>query len=556
MKMRIKFIWILAINLATLLGVAPAFASGAYDLVIEGGRVMDPETGFDALRNVGIRAGRIEIITEGRLDGVRVIDARGLVVAPGFIDTHVHGTDPFAIKMALRDGVTTALELEGGVINTSDWYAARENAMQVNYGATVGHAWVRMLVHDPEVKIDGPVDFTVAANYLETAAKDGVPGWSVNRNDTVQLNTIVERIDEELRQGALGVGIALSYMARGADSYEVLAVQRAAARYGRVSMVHTRYHHQPKPPTEATLAFDEVFANAVALRAPLLVAHNNSYGWDEIAEKLQLARAQGFNMWSEHYPYHGGSTFVGAEELRPELWLDRMGYTYEQTLYDPKTDRYLDRAGYEDLASRDPGQTVLTFHPPRQRWIPYWLSMPHMTVASDGMPGVGTDGKLLPWAADYTDYAGHPRTAGTRARTLRLGREYGVPLMHTLAQLSYWSAVHLGDTGLKSMQERGRMQEGMVADVTIFDPQTVTDHADYTTGSNGLPSTGISWVIVNGTVVVGQGEVLEGVFPGQAIRYPVEAKGRFEPISEEKWIREFTIRDKPLEGDVGLSHIH
>jgi len=122
--------------------------------------------------------------------------------------------------------------------------------------------------------------------------------------------------------------------------------------------------------------------------------------------------------------------------------------------------------------------------------------MPHMTVGSDSMwSGLG-------WDEPYAKYSGHPRTAGAHAKTLRLGREQGVPLMHTLSQLSYWSALHLGKAGIEAMNVRGRMQENMVADITVFDPKTVTDNATYKAGEHGLPSTGIPYVIVNGRIIV------------------------------------------------------
>ena len=145
----------------------------------------------------------------------------------------------------------------------------------------------------------------------------------------------------------------------------------------------------------------------------------------------------------------------------------------------------------------------------------------------------------MSWGSPYEDYAGHPRTAGTHAAVLRIARENGVPLMHTLSQLSYWVAKHLGDTGLKAMQERGRMQEGMVADIVVFDPVNVTEQAGYEKGRNGLPSTGIPFVLVNGVIVVRDSKVLENVNPGQPIRFPVENKGRFVPVTAEGWLKTF-----------------
>jgi len=526
-----------------------------YDLVIKGGRVMDPESGFDAVRNVGIVQGRIARITQDEILGERSIDASGLVVAPGFIDTHFHSMDEFATKMALRDGVTSGMDLEAGAFNVKQWYADKKGKWQINYGVTASHLINRMKVMDGEVHLSAPVDATTAQAVLKQAAEDGKASWSTERANTEQMNAIVKRLDEELRDGALGVGIALAYAARGASSYEVFEVQKAAARYGRLASVHTRYHVDSQTPTEAPIAFAEVFTNAMLLGAPLLLAHNNDYGWEENEEKLQLARAKGLNMWSEHYPYDAGSTFISADFLRPEMWLEKLGFRYEDTLYHPETDRFLDLESYEEMREKTPGTLVVVYMPPRKQWGPHWLRMPHMTVASDGMPGLGRDGKLLPWSAEYTDYAGHPRTAGARARTLRLAREAEVPLMHTLAQLSYWSAKHLGDAGVLAMQERGRVQEGMVADLTLFDPETASDHADYKAGLNGLPSTGIPWVIVNGEIVLENSAVLQSVRVGQPIRYVQEEEGRFKPISATHWLQEHSVNVKQDQSGARVSHL-
>jgi len=537
--------------------LSPAvLAEASYDLVILGGRVMDPETNFDAVRNVGVRDGRIIAITEKAIKGDETIDAVGMVVSPGFIDTHLHGQDPFAIKMSLRDGVTSSMDLEAGAINISDWYAEKENQWQMNYGTSASHLMARMAVLDPEVEFKGAVDTTKGTGYIGKAAADGVQGWAATISNTEQLNKISQRLDEELRQGAIGLGSSLSYMGSAVSSYEMFELQRTAARYQRVTAVHTRYHMNPTPLSEAPIAFDEILANAVLLKAPMLVVHNNDHGWEEIEEKLQMARAQGLNMWSEHYPYAAVSTFVGARFFTPEVWVKQFGYSYADTLYSPEQDQFLDQAAYEALVKSNPGAVVIAYIPKRQKWMPYWLSMPHMTVASDGMVGTGADGKLLSWDASYSEYAGHPRVSGSYAKTLRLGREYQVSLMQSLSQLSYWSAKHLGDAGLKSMQERGRLQQGMVADITVFNPATVTDNSTYKAGEHGLPATGIPWVIVNGQIVVKDSKVQKAVYPGQAIRYPVEDEPRFKPLSAEKWIADFTRRSTPLKEKPELSHLH
>ena len=119
--------------------LAGSAAAQQYDLVIAHGHAMDPASGLDAPRYIGIRGGRIAAISESPLQGTTIIDAAGLVVAPGFIDLHSHGQTPENYRFKARDGVTTALELEVGVSPVTGWYAAREGKALINFGATSGH---------------------------------------------------------------------------------------------------------------------------------------------------------------------------------------------------------------------------------------------------------------------------------------------------------------------------------------------------------------------------------------------------------------------------------
>src|SRR5579862_133757 len=140
---------------APALAAMVALAAGApavsakppiYDLVIENGRIMDPETGADRMANVGVSKGKIAAISKAPLSGRRRIDAKGLVVAPGFIDLHSHGQDPFGYDQQVRDGVTTSLELEGGVYPVKAFYAARAGKTRINYGASVGIQGIRIKI--------------------------------------------------------------------------------------------------------------------------------------------------------------------------------------------------------------------------------------------------------------------------------------------------------------------------------------------------------------------------------------------------------------------------
>jgi N-acyl-D-glutamate deacylase len=519
--------------------------TNTYDVVILNGRVIDPETMFDDVANVGIKDGEITIITRSKINGKETIDAKGLVVAPGFIDTHYHATDFFASKMALRDGVTTGMDLEAGSFNVKDWYAEKaKTGWQVNYGTSASLLFNRMAVHDPDAELNEPVDYSTIPIYAARALKDGVQGWAETTSTIEEMNKVMALMDEDLRQGAIGVAAPIAYMAKGISSYELFEGQRVGANYGRLTSVHTRYHLLSETPTEAPIAFDEMFTNAMLLDAPLLMAHNNDYGWWEIEEKLQMARDKGLNMWSEYYPYAAGSTAITAAFLSPSEWVEKRGYKYEETIYDPIDDAYLTNETYAALMAKEPGRSVVVEFPYRKAWMNYWLSIPHMTIASDAMAGVGEDGKLLPWDADWSEYRGHPRTSGSHGTCFRMGREQGIPLMFTICQASYWVAKHLGDSGLEAMKERGRIQIGKVADITIFDPLTITDNSTFKVGEHGTPTTGIPYVLVNGVIVVKNNEVLP-VRAGKEIRFPIEAKGRFTAVDRNKWLNKYTIGLNP-----------
>lgn len=511
---------------SVLLGLI-ACSAGAqdYDLVILGGRVMDPETEFDAIRNVGIKDGVIVTITEKGISGADSVDASGLVVTAGFIDTHTHSSDKYVIKMAMMDGVTSGMDYELGALNVGAWYDREEGKWPINYGTCTSHELARMVVHD-DLDLSTPVDAIDGFQLRAQSGEDGVEGWSVTVSNEDQIGQITRLLDTDLQAGALCAGTTVGYAFVGISTYELFEVQRAAARYSRPLAGHSRFHGNTATPTEATLGFDEVFANAVVLDAPLLYSHNNDYGWSEIEEKLALARERGMNVWSEYYPYEAASTAIGAAALRPETYEEVLGRNYEETLFDPTQDKYLNKDEYLQIAADDPGRAIVIFNPARKDWLPQWLTVPHMVVGSDGM----WQNEGLGWDDDPALFKGHPRTSGSHTTVLRLAREQGVPLMFSLSQLSYWPALHLGETGLEQMKVRGRLQEGMVADIVIFDADRVAEGSTYKAGENGLPPIGLPHVMVNG-VFVKRDDKATDLFPGQPIRYPVEDKGRHVPVT-------------------------
>jgi cytosine/adenosine deaminase-related metal-dependent hydrolase len=523
--------------------ISPVLAAD-YDLVINGGRVMDPETNYDAVANVGIKDGKIKKITSKQINGKESIDAKGLVVAPGFIDGHQHCIEPYAYSLMLRDGRTTIMDLELGAHGPklNEWYKRREGNAPVNFGASVSHEFARAAVLD-EFK-DWKYLYTPDA--LSSRVKQG---WSKTRPTLEQGNQILALIDEGLQQGGLGVGSTVGYMREGVSAREIFELQKLSGRYGRFINMHFRY--TPGDDVGETNGIQEMLANASALGSPAIAAHFNNPGYNMVHELLVRMREKGYNVWGEIYPYAAGSTALNAVFLEPEVWVKALGNKYEDTLRDVATGEYYTQQTREEMLKKEPTRPVLVYKIPESAIVD-WIKMPGVAIGSDGMPLIPDDG--LTRDTPYEDLPNtHPRFSGAFAKVLRLARENNIPLMQAVSMTSYNYARPLGDMGLKAMQVRGRMQEGMVADITMFNPETVRDNATYEKGT--LPSTGIQHVIVNGKLVMKDQEPLKGVNPGQPIRFePVNSK--FEPLTKDNWQKTFYASPIDFGGGVPGYDLH
>jgi N-acyl-D-aspartate/D-glutamate deacylase len=458
-----------------LLTLIACSESPSYDLVIANGRVMDPESGLDAVRHVGISGDSIAVISETPLEGARVIDAANHVVAPGFIDLHEHGQQEESYRMMVRDGVTSALELEVGTGDIAKFYDDRKIGQLVNFGASIGHIPARMkALADPS-----------------TALLPAGVGGSGTPNEA-QLAEVEAILRKGIAEGAVAVGIGSAYTP-GASMDEIQRVFKIAAEGNASAHIHMR---------NEVAGLDSTIAAAKAAGAKLHIVHVNSSGDTNLVaflDRIQKARDAGQDVTTEAYPYGAGMTEIKSALFDNwRTWPDARFGQHQLV----STGERLTRKTFGEARAK--GGTVI-IHGRSEEQTRAAIVSPLTMIASDGFIENGR---------------GHPRTSGTYAKVL--GRyvrdEKGLSLMDALRKMSLEPARRL-EARVPAMASKGRLKVGADADLAIFDPATVIDKATYEDAS--IPSAGIPYVIVNGQVVVDSGQVTSAR-PGRGIRAPVQ----------------------------------
>ncbi|MGI9373308.1 MAG: amidohydrolase family protein, partial [Hyphomicrobiales bacterium] len=294
-----------------------AARSFANDIVILNGRLIDPESGLDAIRNVAINHDRIVAISEFPLKGETVVDATGQVVASGFIDLHAHGQNVGDMRMQALQGVTTVLELESGVLPIADWYTAQsKKTLPLNYGAAAAWTFGRIAAFSKTQPKATP-------EYFQNAqSRDD---WKQKIATKQQFDSILSLVEEGLKEGGLGIGINAGY-APGYGQKEYFALAKLAAKYGVGTFTHVRYIGEQEP-NGAFDAIKELIANAALTGAHMHICHVNSTSMRDIKTILDLidrAQSKGIPVTVEAYPYGAGNTVIGAAMFGGPNWQKRL----------------------------------------------------------------------------------------------------------------------------------------------------------------------------------------------------------------------------------------
>ena len=481
-----------------ILSLAVARSLMPQSFVIEGASVLDGLGG--AARSVSVRVAADTISAIGNFSasaGERIVDARGLVLAPGFIDVHNHsdrgfGNDPAAVSQVSQGITTLVVGVDGGSSYPISGWFAQNRKLAVNTMTFAGHATLRSRV--------------MGGDYKRKAT-------------TAEIAKMAALVEQCMKDGALGLSTGLEYeVGSYSTTEEVIALARAAAKHGGIYASHIR--------DESDLAFDsfgEVIRVATEAKIPCHISHiklGTVAVWNKAREAVQMideARSKGLDITADFYPYDAWASTITAlvpnkkydDPASVKRALDDVGGPQNVTIINCARHPEYEFKNLKEIAGskkitavdvfiavvKDGGATVVG-HAMTEADMREFFIQPWVMVASDG--GIGMR---------------HPRASGTFPRVLgRYVREqHWVELPEAIRKMTSLPASRLG------LKDRGVVGAGMKADLVLFDPAKVLDQSTFP--DPGKLSTGIAQVYVNGQLVW-DGHRVTTARPGSTLARP------------------------------------
>ncbi|MFK8051150.1 MAG: amidohydrolase family protein [Halioglobus sp.] len=492
--------------LLSLLTLVQNAGSAQYTMAINHGRVIDPESGLDAVRHIGISEDKIVAISEQPLAATKLIDATGMVVSPGFIDLHTHSPTPLGTYYQAHDGVTTALELEAGFFPIREYGSGISDKPLINYGASAGYVNMRMFEKNglmissgsPTPSPVGIKGWMTAIKYFFTDFDTALSASLKEHASPEELMTLRELLETDLDKGAIGIGLALDYFSAAIVEAEMRMIFDVAAQYNATIFVHVRRGIDGDPS-----GLREVINYAREYSASVHVCHithNAISNLELFLREIRQARESGVDITTELLPYNAGSALISSAVFGRD-WQTIFNIRYEDVEWAATGERFNKQMWDDYYVNRPDGQVI--HHYLKEQWTQRAVQEPGVIIVSDLLPMETKDKKVAPHNGAFS------KVLGRYVREEKL-----LDLPTAIAKMTLLPARRL-ENYAPVFLTKGRIQKNMDADITIFNPDTIRDNASYSDPYQ--EATGIEYVIVNGEVVIERGELVEGVNPGRRL---------------------------------------